>query len=127
MSRLFLLPDRWNTNLETNLLSKVEQIDFHTSNHPVIEEVALNFKNGDMVTRFSPAFLKAVYDKLIGPARAYGYYYGDMPKSMRCEMIRSSSASQYNGDDCKFSSACIDILSAIDEERARRELLTLVR
>ncbi len=92
MSRLFLVPDRWNGDLETMLLSEVSRINFHTSNYPVVESVALNFKNGDMVTRFSPDFLETVYNTLIAPAREFGYYYGHMPQSERSLMIRTSSS-----------------------------------
>lgn len=121
MSRLFLVPDQWSKNLETTLLSEVGRIDFHTSNYAVAESVALNFKNGDMLIRFSSDFLKTVYDKLIEPARKFGYYYGSMSKSERFEMVRTSSACQYDGNDEKFRAACVAILSAIDEEHTRRE------
>lgn len=121
MSRLFLAPNQRDEKLETTLLSEVGRINFHTSNYAVAESVALNFKNNDMLIRFSPDFLKTVYDKLIEPARIFGYYYGSMPKSEQCEMIRTSSAYQYDGNDEKFSAACIAILRAIDEERTRRE------
>ncbi len=124
MSRLFLgVPDRWNSNLETTLLSDVDRINFHTAHCDIIEAVALHFKNGNMVTRFTDGFLKNVYEKLIGRAREFGYYFGDMPKDERPQLFRTSSASQYGGNNIKFREVCITILSAIDEELARRDQL----
>lgn len=126
MRRFFLgVPDRWNADLEIVLLSEVNRVDFHASNYPVIESIALHFRNVDMVMRFTSDFLDAVYEKLIKPAREFGYYYGNLSKAERSKMVRTSSASQYGGNDQKFSAACLTILSAIDEECARRECLGL--
>lgn len=124
MRKFFDMPDHTDLQFESVLLREVDKINFHVSNAEIIERIALKFKVADIVLGLTDSFLNSVYSKLIEPAREYGYYYGDLPETEKPGMIRTSSSCQNQGDDARFIEACIDILSAIDEERVRRKQLT---
>lgn len=121
MSRLF---DHYDVNaiekIEREILDNLRKLFFHKANHSVFENVSQYFKDNNLVLKFSNDFLNTVYDKLIGPARTYGYYFGNMPESERPTLFRTSSASQYSGNDDRFRNACCIILGTIDSERQKR-------